>query len=145
MNSIPALLSIHLLHFYTTGRVTSTPTTRIRLFSVPESCYLRRFVFWIAWTLRLIVYFSVSHMTSELEGPPGPWDKHSHRAPRPLSHAFGEHPVTWFFLQSNKVKHTDDQHDDSDEVIIALSCMTLAKLRSKLHVSGYNKTFYIYI
>ena len=54
-------------------------------------------------------------MTSELEGPPGPWDIHSHQAPRPLSHAFGEHPVTKFFLLSNQVKNTDDQHDDDDD------------------------------
>jgi len=52
-------------------------------------------------------------MTSELEGPPGPWDKHSHQAPRPLSHAFGEHPATWFFSQSNQMKNTDDE-DDGD-------------------------------
>ena len=95
----------------------STPTTRNRI-SVPESCYLRHFVFWIAWTLhfvRLTVYFSVSHMTSELGEPPGSWDIHSHQAPRPLSHAFGEHPVTWFFLLSNQVKNTDDQDDDDDD------------------------------
>ena len=54
-------------------------------------------------------------MTLELEGPPGPWDIHSHQAPRPLSHAFGEHPMTGFVLLSNQVKNTNDQDDDDDD------------------------------
>ena len=53
-------------------------------------------------------------MTLELVGPPGPWDIHNHQAPRPLSHAFGEHPMTRFFLLSNQVKNIDDQHDNDD-------------------------------
>ena len=57
-------------------------------------------------------------MTSELEGPPGPWDIRSHQAPRPLSHAFGEHPVTRFFLLSNQVQTltiiSDDESSDND-------------------------------
>ena len=63
-------------------------------------------------------------MPSELEEPPGPWDIHSHQALRPLSHAFGEHPMKWFFLLSNQVKNNDDQDDDDDdsEVIIPFPC-----------------------